>query len=236
MKTYVWTLPVRLFHWLLAIGFVSAYILGDFEIFDDYRNWHFAFGAFVGVLLLFRIIYGFIGNKYANFKDFPLAIKYQKEFFKNYFSKGEDYVGHNPMAALVMLSIFIVGVFTSFSGYFLHLTSTKQLVIEGITKHNVKEVHEIMANLFLFLVGLHLVGLASDFIFHGKTKTIKSMISGYKNVSGESSKLSKAQKMFSILWIIVPILFFILGFGLKKQNNNQERNFTTEQLEQEESE
>ena len=65
MKTKVWTVSIRIFHWLLAIGFACAYIL---SYFDDYENLHYAFGLFVGVLILFRIIYGFVGNKYANFK------------------------------------------------------------------------------------------------------------------------------------------------------------------------
>jgi cytochrome b561 len=27
---YIWTLPNRIFHWLLATGFAAAYILGDY--------------------------------------------------------------------------------------------------------------------------------------------------------------------------------------------------------------
>ena len=44
MKTFIWSVPIRIFHWLLVIGFATAYILGDQVI---TANWHFAFGAFV---------------------------------------------------------------------------------------------------------------------------------------------------------------------------------------------
>jgi len=67
MKSYIWTLPTRVFHWSLAIGFTTAYILGDF---DKFENLHFAFGAFVGTLILFRIVFGIFGPRYSNFKDF----------------------------------------------------------------------------------------------------------------------------------------------------------------------
>lgn len=75
MKTYIWSLPTRLFHWLLAIGFTVAYILGDF---DNLENWHFAFGAFVGSLIFFRLFFGLVGPEYSNFKDFQIAWKTRK--------------------------------------------------------------------------------------------------------------------------------------------------------------
>ena len=82
MKTYIWALPTRIFHWLLVIGFSAAYLLGDA---DGLRNVHYAFGAFVGTLVFFRLIYGLIGPGYSNFKDFPIGFKNQVDFFKNYF-------------------------------------------------------------------------------------------------------------------------------------------------------
>ena len=48
MKTLIWALPTRLFHWLLAISFAFAYILGHF---DDFIRFHFAFGALIGTLV-----------------------------------------------------------------------------------------------------------------------------------------------------------------------------------------
>lgn len=43
-RTLVWDLPTRLFHWLFAIGFAAAYLLGEA---DDRLGWHSYFGYLV---------------------------------------------------------------------------------------------------------------------------------------------------------------------------------------------
>ena len=114
MKTKTWSLTTRISHWLLAIGFTVAYITGENEW---QMNYHYAFGALVGGILFFRILYGIIGPKYSNFEDFPMGISKQIDFIKNYFSKNQTYVGHNPLASLVMFSMMFLGIFTAFTGY-----------------------------------------------------------------------------------------------------------------------
>ncbi len=112
MKTKVWNIAIRLFHWGLAFGFLITFISGEA---DKYRNLHYGFGLFVGVLIIFRLIYGFIGPKYANFKDFPIEIKNQIDFIRHFFKKDKFYIGHNPAASVVMITIFIVGILCSLS-------------------------------------------------------------------------------------------------------------------------
>ena len=189
MKTLIWTLPTRIFHVLLALGFTTAYILGDFE---ELLNYHFAFGAFVSVLILFRILFGLIGPKYSNFRDFPIGLNNQKAFIKNYFSK-ELYVGHNPAAALVMLSILLIGLFCGITGYLFYAEETGILYVIGNADF-LKDIHEVLANIFLGLVIMHLLGVFSDALFHWKTGTLTSIFNGYKNVEAEPAKLNIFQK------------------------------------------
>ncbi|MDD3722234.1 MAG: cytochrome b/b6 domain-containing protein [Lutibacter sp.] len=222
MKTLVWTLPTRIFHWLLALSFTIAYILGDF---DDLINYHFAFGAFVSVLIIFRILFGLIGPKYSNFRDFPIGLSHQKAFVKNYFSKN-NYVGHNPAAALIMLAILLVGLFCGISGYLLTVDGNSAFNIIGNSEW-LEDTHEVLANVFLGLVIMHLVGVFADAVFHWKTGTLTSIFNGYKNVEAENAKLNIFQKAFSILWFIIPFIFLYLAFGLqenKSQENNKYKN------------
>jgi len=216
MRTKVWTVSIRIYHWLLAIGFTVAYILSDF---DNYQNLHYAFGLFVGVLIFFRIIYGFIGNKYSNFKDFPISIRSQITFVKHYFKKDKTYIGHNPAASIVMLSIFIVGLFCSISGYLLYSTENQTFININLGEDFIEEAHEILANLFLILVIIHLVGIFADFLFHSKTRALQSIFTGYKSVEAENSKQNVFQTMYSVLWFIVPFLAFIYGSNLKSVTN-----------------
>lgn len=218
MRTKVWTSSIIIFHWLLAIGFTAAYILSDF---DEYLNLHYAFGLFVGALISFRIVYGFIGNKYANFKDFPISVKNQLTFLKNFFDKDKTYVGHNPAASIVMLGIFIVGLISSLSGYLLYSTENPTFVTTNFGEELIGEVHEVFANLFLILVIMHLIGILTDLLFHSKTKTIQSIFTGYKTIDGENSKQTTIHLVFTIIWFVVPFLAFIYGKGLNLKTTSE---------------
>lgn len=218
MKTKIWSLTTRISHWLLALGFTIAYFTGENEW---QMNYHYAFGALAGGILFFRIIYGFIGSKYSRFRDFPMSISQQIEFLKNYFSKN-TYVGHNPLASVVMISMMFVGVFTAFTGY-LWATETSQFLGFTLTEEMVEESHEIGAKLFLILVFAHLAGILADTIFHRKTGTLASIFTGYKNVETEPENSSMFQKIFSIFWLGIPMFLAYLAFGLPVREGENER-------------
>ncbi|MFZ4741578.1 MAG: cytochrome b/b6 domain-containing protein [Bacteroidales bacterium] len=222
MRTYIWTFPTRIFHWLLAIGFVTSYILGNYE---NYENLHFAFGAFVVILLIFRLLFGIFGPTYSNFKDFPINLKSQKEFITSYFSKTKIYAGHNPAASIIMLLILIVGLICGISGYLLYSANNGLSI--GINEDILEESHEVLANLFLILAGIHLLGILADALFHGKTGTLQSIFTGYKNIESKSARLNGFHKVFIILWLIIPFYAFYLAYGLQintkeKKNKNNE--------------
>jgi len=233
MKTKVWTISIRIFHWFLAIGFTFAYILSDF---DNYENLHYAFGLFVGVLILFRFIYGLIGNKYANFQDFPLSIKNQISFITHFFKKDKTYIGHNPAASIVMLGIFIVGLFCSISGFMLYSVENPSFININFSEYFLEEAHEILANLFLILVVIHLIGIFTDLLFHSKTKTLQSIFTGYKSVEGENSKQNTLHVIFSFIWFVVPFLAFLYGNNLKTETKTEKNKTEQHENKQEEDE
>ncbi|MEI8049468.1 MAG: cytochrome b/b6 domain-containing protein [Bacteroidota bacterium] len=229
MRTYIWTLPTRIFHWLLAIGFTSAYILGDI---DNFSNLHFAFGAFVGALIIFRLLFGLFGPAYSRFKDFPVGLKKQIEFFRTYFLNTKFYAGHNPTASVVMLLILLNGLICGISGYLLYATESNVLNI-GINEEFLKESHEVFANVFLVLIGLHLLGIIGETLFHGKTGTLQSIFTGYKNIDTQNATLNNYQKAYIILWFIVPFYFFYLAYGLQINAKDKDPKYEgTEHFEQ----
>lgn len=217
-------MPTRIFHWLLAIGFTVVYILGDF---DNLRKLHFAFGAFVGVLLFFRILYGLFGPKYSKFKDFPIGWNSQREFINSFFSKTKSYAGHNPGASLIMLSIFIVGIICSISGYYLYAAENNVQNI-GISEDFLEDLHEITANIFLILVGFHLLGILLETLLHKKTGTLKSIFTGYKNIESKDTKLNGFHNVFTLFWFIIPFYVSYLAYQLpissKEKENKIEHN------------
>ncbi len=218
MSTKVWSLPIRLSHWLLAISFIVAYILGDL---DAYQNLHFAFGALVGSLIIFRILFGLFGPKYAHFKDFPIGISNQIKFAKSFFKDTNFFIGHNPAVSLVMLSIFVVGLLCSLTGIMQISQANNIFSNFNFNQDFLEETHEVLANVFLGLVILHLLGLLADIVFHRKLQTVKSIFTGYKNIEGVDSKLNAFQKVYSFVWLIIPFIIFYYAYGLKSGENDE---------------
>ncbi len=206
LSTLVWGIPTRLFHWLLAVSFASAYTLSDF---DDLLSFHFAFGAFAGGLLAGRIVWGFAGPRYSRFKDFPLSFSKISQFVRSV--KNASFVGHNPLASMVMLGIMVVGVATALSGYMLYQSD---LQIMPFNKDFTEELHEVMANLFLLLVILHLTGLMADLLLHQKNSAFFSIFTGRKTVNATPASINVYQKILAVGWFALALSLFVLARNL----------------------
>ena len=63
----VWDMPVRVFHWLLVISFAGAWLTSEGE---RQQMIHYAFGYSACALVLFRIVWGVVGTRYARFTQF----------------------------------------------------------------------------------------------------------------------------------------------------------------------
>jgi cytochrome b len=187
---------------------VAAYLLGEE---DELLNYHSAVGYMVGILILFRIVWGFAGPKYSRFSDFPIGISKIKAFFTDMKGSKSTSIGHNPGASVVMLAIILFTLMITVSGTLL-LASKGQGFFSsfniGISSDSLKEIHEICVYIVIGLVVLHLLGNLVDFIFNKKAGTLQSMFTGYKNVEGESVQLNSAQKIIATVGIIAALLIF----------------------------
>lgn len=111
-KIRVWDPFVRLFHWSLVISFFIAYLSGEEESLV-----HIYSGYAVIILVLSRIVWGFIGTRYARFREFAYspasALVYLKELAAG---TPKYYIGHNPAAAWMIFALLFSLIMTSVSG------------------------------------------------------------------------------------------------------------------------
>ncbi|TNE72834.1 DUF4405 domain-containing protein [bacterium] len=229
MKTNVWNLTIRISHWLLAIGFLMAYISGENHLNE---NMHYGMGAMAASIAFMRLIYGFIGGKYAHFKDFPLSPVKAISYLKTMWNGKNEYVGHNPLASYAMIGILLSAVITGTSGYFLYQSEATGMYDE----HFWEEVHEIFSHVFLFLVVFHLIGLVVDRFVHPTDGTITSMFTGTKNVSAEPTIETGFHKVFNILWLLIPITAFWYAFNFAPIEENEHEGPKIEQTKKAKSE
>jgi cytochrome b len=105
--TRVWDLPTRLFHWALAFCVICLLTTGFLG--GNAMTWHFRFGYCVLTLLLFRIVWGFVGGTWSRFSSFLYAPKQVINYLKGRREPLHE-VGHNPLGGL---SVFAMLVFLS---------------------------------------------------------------------------------------------------------------------------
>lgn len=219
-KTYIWSLPTRIFHHLLSIFILAAFLTDD----DKLINYHSNIGYVILILLIFRLFWGFIGPKYSLFKEFPININEAKEFMKNIFKSEQKYVGHNPMASYVMIAILVTTFLVIISGVLTLGIQEGKGVLSFLNSEYFKkmklfeDIHEFLANFLIVLVVGHLCGIAFDRIFHKKHQTLNSIFTGYKMVENiDDIKLNIFQKIF--FFIVVVLFFMFVFFAILKPSN-----------------
>ncbi|MBB5373550.1 Ni/Fe-hydrogenase, b-type cytochrome subunit [Acidocella aromatica] len=131
---YVYELPVRLWHWVTApciiILAATGYLIGNpawpliagepfhHYVMGDIRFIHFTAAYILGIGFLLRVYWVLMGNRYAK-EIFILAVwrkSWWHELFQTLrwysFQKSEPMreVGHNPVAQLAILAVFVLGV------------------------------------------------------------------------------------------------------------------------------
>ncbi len=189
----VWDLPVRVFHWLLVLSFAGAWLTAESE---RWRGVHVTLGYTMGGLVMFRIIWGIVGSRYAKFGSFvrgPSAtLKYLKSLFG---TRPEHHVGHNPAGAVAIVGLLALILITTVSGW---------ATLNDLGGGWMEETHEVAANILLGLVVVHLLGVAFGCFLH-RENLVRSMLTGRKQVPPDSADSTVAVRQWSILGVLVLV-------------------------------
>ena len=98
----VWDLPTRLFHWGFVISIVGSYISGERGALEA----HELFGLAACGLLVFRLIWGFIGHDTARFKNFLRGPNAVLAYLKAFLARtAQLHSGHNPLGAISVIAL-----------------------------------------------------------------------------------------------------------------------------------
>ncbi len=178
----VWDPLLRAFHWILASAFFIAYFTEE-----DLLTPHVWAGYTVLAMLAFRLVWGFTGPRHARFSDFMYspskAIAYLKDAV---YMRAKRYIGHNPAGAIMIFIMIFSLLATSLTGLAVYAAEEHAGPLApwlgSVGEHwedIFEETHEFLANFTLFLVFLHLGGVALESLVH-KENLVRAMITGYK--------------------------------------------------------
>lgn len=215
-KVYVWQLPVRLYHWVNALAVVllavTGYLIGKPPAltsgaeasfgywFGTIRFVHFV-SAFVFFFnFLFRIYWGFVGNKFADWKNF---IPYKKEQWKEIFQVLKidilqvsnvklKSIGHNSMAGFTYFLTFLAFMFQSITGFGMYSAMSDSFLPNLFSwivplmggDFAVRQWHHVMMWFFVIFAIVHVYLVFYHDYVEGRG-TISSMAGGWKFIEKE---------------------------------------------------
>ena len=174
----VWDIPTRLFHWLLVLLIIGAFVTG-FN--GEWIECHGRLGLLITGLLVFRLVWGVIGSTYARFAQFVPGPSRVLAYLRGQWHG----LGHNPLGAFSVLGLLTLALFQVGSG----LVSDNEISFTGPLKDWVSQETSI------WLTGLHhwnvwlIVGLVSlhvaSIVFYAlvkKDNLLFPMMTGVKPV------------------------------------------------------
>jgi len=176
----IWDLPTRIFHWLLVVCVLGAWLTAESE---RSRMLHLALGYSAGVLVAWRLIWGFMGSRYARFSNFvrsPVAaVSYLRGYLPAVRAAGHTqthYAGHNPAGGWAVLALLSAVALVVTTGWLSYQDDGSELW---------GALHELVGNGIIVLVGVHVAAVIATGVLH-RENLVRAMLSGYKRArSGE---------------------------------------------------
>ena len=214
----VWDIGVRVFHWSLVLLMIGSFVtikLGKLE----YHTWC---GYSILTLLLFRILWGFVGGTYARFTTFVKGPAAVIAYFKG-LSRGarETTLGHNPMGALSVLAMLAAMLFQASSGL---LTNSDDFSFEAALykwvgkdlSDKITTLHRLNEKVIFLLVGLHLAAIAF-YYFVKKHNLVKPMITGTTTAPADAPATRRGSTGLALVLLVLcaGFVYWLVKFAAR---------------------
>jgi cytochrome b len=172
----VWDLPTRLFHWALAA--LVAFSVVTVKLGGFWMDWHMRSGYAILALVVFRILWGFAGSRYALFSSF---VRRPSEIVGYLRGQVEHGAGHSPLAAVSVLALLGVLLAQAGTGLFSNDGNFTEgplaRLVSGAAGERLSSVHRFGEWALYALVGLHIAAVAYYTTFR-KVALVRPMITG----------------------------------------------------------
>jgi Ni/Fe-hydrogenase 1 B-type cytochrome subunit len=211
VEVYVWQLPVRFYHWVNALAILGLVVTGliignppgsivgpeasSTYWFGIVRFVHFICAWVFFFNFVFRIYWGFVGNKFAKWDNFIPFRKCQYKEMEQVIkidvlqvsSSPMESMGHNALAATTYFVLFLFFVLMSLTGFALYagmstwwfpkMFNWVTMLLGGDME--VRHIHHLMMWGFILFAMIHIyLTVYHDYI--ERRGIISSMIGGWK--------------------------------------------------------
>ena len=157
----VWDIATRAFHWALVLGVFVCWLSAEYR----WMVVHQVSGVSVLGLLLFRLIWGFVGASTARFASFVKSPQAAARYAFASMVKLKDiaHAGHNPAGGLMVLGFLAILLAQTFTGLIANndlgfAGPLADLVSKGISD-DASRLHGLLFDLLLVMIWLHLLAV-----------------------------------------------------------------------------
>lgn len=195
-RILVWDLPTRVFHWLLVLSFSGAFLTAESE---RYRDIHVVLGYTLLGLIAFRLLWGFFGTRYAQFRSFLFKpgeiVAYVRSLFKG---QPAHYVGHNPAGSVAIWLLLALGISIGVTGV---------MLFQDIGGDAMEELHEFLSNAMLAVALIHIAGVVVSSVLH-RENLVRSMITGFKTASSDEG-IRRSYRWLGVIMLAAVAAFWV---------------------------
>lgn len=207
----VWDIPTRLFHWLLValiiFSVVSAKLGGNWTV------WHMRSGYAILALILFRILWGFVGSDTARFAHFvrsPAAVlRYLADTARGTAAR---VAGHNPAGGYSVLLLLATVLTQAITGLFIDDEIANQgplyRKVPGSIVSWATRIHHWNEKVLYFAVGLHVLAILY-YVFIKRDNIVRPMVGGSKDWPASAAT---PQLKFAPIWLAALLILMASGF------------------------
>lgn len=155
-RVRIWDGPTRIFHWALVLLIPAMWWTAE----NEQIALHVTLGLVMVALLVFRLLWGFIGSSTARFATFlkgPRGVM-------NHLRGGPAGIGHNPLGGWSVAAMLLVLVIQVGLGLFAEdndglAAGPLSALVSAETAETLTDRHEFMFNVLVALIALHLVAV-----------------------------------------------------------------------------
>ncbi|WP_159917972.1 cytochrome b/b6 domain-containing protein [Pantoea sp. 18069] len=210
----IWDLPTRLFHWALAASTVAMIVTA--KIGGNAMIWHLRLGHVVLALLLFRLVWGFVGGRWSRFRSFLYAPRQLLAYLRGR-GRPEHSAGHSPLGALsvfAMLAVLLAQVGTGlFSDDAIFFAGPLSRLVPGDVIDAATRWHaELGQYLLLALLGLHLLAIAW-YTLARRRPLVRAMLTGDRTLPEPLPDAADGRRQ-RLLALVIALACAAISWGI----------------------
>ncbi len=210
-KVLVWDLPTRIFHWSLVVLLPFMWFSADKG--GDWLVWHLRAGLLVLGLLIFRVMWGFVGSDTSRFAQFIRGPQAVKAYMQGRVLENQQ-PGHNPLGALMVVGLLsalsvqvLTGLFSTDENTFTTHGYLSGLV--GSASSAFRSFHIQFFWALIALIAVHILVVVAYKLIK-KKDFITPMITGFKSLEAPLPVLRFTSWRIAIMAILAVVVVLVV--------------------------